>query len=111
MDNEQKPKRSWLSYALPYLFTTILVALIVWLIVKQNVHTSETWVESDIDTYVGYNANTGTWDLNNEQYYVSHVTYTDKENSVVSVSGRRYNVNRHHDAACLLCGNLPSEGQ
>ena len=65
MDNEQKPKRSWLSYALPYLFTTILVALIVWLIVKQNVHTSETWVESDIDTYVGYNANTGTWDLNN----------------------------------------------
>ena len=98
MDNEQKPKRSWLSYALPYLFTTILVALIVWLIVKQNVHTSETWVESDIDTYVGYNANTGTWDLNNEQYYVSHVTYTDKENSVVSVSGRRYNAKRTSDS-------------
>lgn len=98
MDNEQKPKRGWLSYALPYLFTTVLVALIVWLIVSQNIHTSETWLESDIDTYVGYNNNTGTWDVQNGKYYVSHVTYTDKNNSVVAVSGRRYNASRTSDS-------------
>ena len=46
--NEQKPKKSKISYILPYLLTTVLIVLIVWLIVGQFSNPVETWSESDI---------------------------------------------------------------
>ena len=89
--NEQKPKKSKISYILPYLLTTVLIVLIVWLIVGQFSNPVETWSESDIDTYVGYNVNTKQTTVEDSQYYVSHVSFTNKNNSVVVVNGRRYN--------------------
>ncbi len=94
--NEKKPRRSLISYILPYLLTTALIVMIVWLIVSQLGHSTETWNESDIDTYIGYNVNTKTVD-DSGKYYVSHVTYTNKNNAVVVVNGRRYNKEKLND--------------
>lgn len=96
--NEQKPKKSRISYILPYLFTTVLIVLIVWLIVSQFSSSTETWAESQIDNYVGYNANTKTQDEADGDYYVSHVSFTNKNNAVVVVSGRRYKKDKLNDS-------------
>ncbi len=89
--NEQQPKKkSKFTYILPYLLTTVLIVMIVWLIVGQFSNSAETWSESDIDSYVGYNANTKQTSLDNGKYYISHLTYTQKARDVVVVKGRRY---------------------
>ncbi len=90
MNDNKQQKRSKLSYVLPYLLTTVLIVLIVWLIVSQFSSTTETWAESQIDSYVGYNIGTKTMTDDSVNNYVSHISYTNKNNSVIVVTGRRY---------------------
>ena len=95
--NEQKPKKSRFSYILPYLFTTVLIVLIVWLIASQFSNPTETWAESQIDNLVGYNINNKQTTIDDAEYYVSHVSFTNKNNSVVVVSGKRYKKDKLND--------------
>ncbi len=90
MNDNKQQKRSKLSYVLPYLLTTVLIVLIVWLIVSQFSSTTETWAESQIDDYVGYNVGNKSMTADSGTYYVSHLTYTEKNDTVVVVTGRRY---------------------
>ena len=90
MNDNKQQKRSKLSYVLPYLLTTALIVLVVWLIVSQFSNTTETWTESQIDNYIGYNVNTKQLTVTEDNYYVSHVSYTNKNDAVVVVTGRRY---------------------
>ena len=90
MNDNKQQKRSKLSYVLPYLLTTVLIVLIVWLIVSQFSNTTETWAESQIDDYIGYNVGNKTVTEDDAKYYVSHLTYTNKNDSVIVVNGRRY---------------------
>ena len=53
MNDGEKPKRSILSYILPYLMMAVTVGLFIWLLVSQ-MNTGAVWKESNLDAYFGY---------------------------------------------------------
>lgn len=82
MDNKQ-PRRSVLSYILPYLAIGVFVSLIVWLILSQFRNNTEAWAAGKIDDNIGYKVvlNTST-----NEYEYKITPYDEAEKRVQSFS-------------------------
>ena len=50
--NDGKPRRSLISYLLPYIFGAILIGVFAWILIGRMMGNSETWAESQIDAYM-----------------------------------------------------------
>ncbi len=93
---EEKPRRSWWSIALPYIFIGLMVFGIVFWAISAFGGNSVTWNEGDIDAYVGYNIDSHSTSVSNSVngkeavYYVKSYTVTQKANDNVTVSGSFY---------------------
>ena len=93
---EEKPRRSWWSIALPYIFIGLMVFGIVFWAISAFGNNATSWNEGDIDTYVGYNIDTHTTSVSNTVngkeaiYYVKSYTVTQKANDNVTVNGSFY---------------------
>lgn len=109
--NDNKGKRNWLTAILPYLLTTIVIVVIVWMIVGNMGSSAETWALSAIDANIGYklvgNNAEGTLDKTTSKYYISQVSYTDYQNSITVVTGRRYNKEKTTEVRTFTV-NIPS---
>ena len=93
---EEKPRRSWWSIALPYIFIGLMVFGIVFWAISAFGGNSVAWNEGDIDAYVGYNIDSHSTSVSNSVngkeavYYVKSYTVTQKANDNVTVSGSFY---------------------
>ena len=50
--NDGNKKRSIFSYILPYLLIGLTVGMFVWLMVRNLWNQTDTWAESQLDTYL-----------------------------------------------------------
>ena len=79
MDNNNKPRRSALSYIIPYIAMAGFIGLMVWLVMSQFVNRSEGWALSSVDSNIGY-----VYDEAKGEYKIT--AYEDREKRVQSVS-------------------------
>jgi len=94
MNDGKAPKRSIISYILPYIMMAATIGLFVWLIMSNFINTSETWYATysqttqkdrdfDLDSNLGYklvkNEGTGVY----EYQYTPGATYRDVNSKVV----------------------------
>jgi len=94
--NDKKPRRSLFSSILPYIFTGLVIFLIVFFIIQQFTNTSATLTEGQLDSLLGYNIDTKTTSVanstgNDDAFYVRSYSVTQKANDNVTVSGTYYN--------------------
>jgi len=94
--NDKKPRRSLFSSILPYIFTGLVIFLIVFFIIQQFTNTSATLTEGQLDSLLGYNIDTNTTSVanstgNDDAFYVRSYSVTQKANDNVTVSGTYYN--------------------
>lgn len=93
---EEKPRRSWWSIALPYIFIGLMVFGIVFWAISAFGGNGVSWNEGDIDAYVGYNIDSHTTSVSNTMsgkeapYYVKSYTVTQKANDNVTINGSFY---------------------
>lgn len=93
---EEKPRRSWWSIALPYIFIGLMVCGIVFWAISAFGGNSTSWNEGDIDAYIGYNIDSHSTSVSNSVngkealYYVKSYTVTQKANDNVTVNGSFY---------------------
>lgn len=93
---DEKPRRSWWSIALPYIFIAIMVGAIVFWAVSAFGNNASTWTEGEIDGNIGYRIEDNSTNVNNQVngkdalYYVKSYSVTQKANDVVVVKGSFY---------------------
>ena len=95
MNDSKGPKRSIISYIIPYLLMATTAGLLVWLLISNFVNRTETWYASttatakkdtdfDLDSNLGYklvkNADTGAYSYQ----YTEGATYRDVNNKVIT---------------------------
>ena len=79
MDNNKAPRRSILSYIIPYLAMAGFIGLMVWLIMSQFSNQSEGWALSKVDSNIGYR-------YNETKSAYELVPYADREKKVQKIT-------------------------